>query len=218
MRRSRHRFRGRYDLRGVGDLGRRLPAWHWGQAADGGWRVLDDNAASDADTWLAYALLNAGRLWDDPSLTTQGQALAALALEREAAELPGLGTTLLPAPTGFAHDDRWTLNPSYLPLQLLRGLATLTGRAEWSRIAATSLRVLRESAPRGLAPDWIEYSARQGFAAAGSETRGSYAAIRVYLWVGMLPPGDPARAQLQSWFRPALRGLARTAPAALGAK
>ena len=46
-----------------GDLATHLPAWLWGKNQDGQWTVLDANSASDADTWMAYTLLEAGRLW-----------------------------------------------------------------------------------------------------------------------------------------------------------
>lgn len=36
------------------DLDTRLPAWLWGQAEDGSWKVLDAHSASDSDTWIAY--------------------------------------------------------------------------------------------------------------------------------------------------------------------
>ena len=42
----------------------RLPAWQWGRRPDGSWGVLDANAASDADLWMAYSLLEAGRRAD----------------------------------------------------------------------------------------------------------------------------------------------------------
>ena len=48
------------DNLAAGDLSARLPAWLWGQRDDGQWGVLDANAASDADVWLAYSLIEAG--------------------------------------------------------------------------------------------------------------------------------------------------------------
>lgn len=53
-----------YDNLAAGDLSARLPAWQWGKRPDGVWGVVDDNSATDADTWLAYTLLEAGRLWN----------------------------------------------------------------------------------------------------------------------------------------------------------
>ncbi len=49
-----------------GDLNTHLPAWLWGKDKDGQWKVLDPNSASDADVWMAYSLLEAGRLWNIP--------------------------------------------------------------------------------------------------------------------------------------------------------
>ena len=43
-----------------GDLAARLPAWSWGKAADGSWKILDKNPASDADLWMAYRIAGGG--------------------------------------------------------------------------------------------------------------------------------------------------------------
>ena len=103
-----------------GDLTRHLPAWQWGRLtkkdAGQGWGVLDSNAASDADIWIAYTLLEAGRLWRERSYTALGTVLARAIVAQETAVLPGLGRTVLPGPVGFhPQDDVWRLNPSYVP-------------------------------------------------------------------------------------------------------
>ena len=59
-----------------GDLTQRLPAWSWGKSPDGSWKILDPNPASDADLWMAYALLEAGRLWHEPRYEKLGTAMA----------------------------------------------------------------------------------------------------------------------------------------------
>ena len=65
----------------------------------------------------------------------------------------------------------------------------------------SSLRVLRESAPAGLAPDWVGYDGgSRSFRIDAPE--GSYDAIRVYLWLGLTAPQDPARAALLAHFVP----------------
>src|SRR5579884_3091583 len=45
-----------------GDLSARLPGWLWGKDKDGTWHLLDAGPASDSDAWIAYDLLEAGRL------------------------------------------------------------------------------------------------------------------------------------------------------------
>src|SRR5262249_52475010 len=50
---------------GSGDLSAHLPAWLWGRKPGDGWGVLDNNAAADADVWMAYTLLEAGKAWNE---------------------------------------------------------------------------------------------------------------------------------------------------------
>ncbi|KVQ40292.1 endoglucanase [Burkholderia territorii] len=188
-----------------GDLSARLPAWLWGRAPDGAWRVLDANAASDADLWIAYTLVEAGRLWHERSYTARGALLAKRVLDDETASVPGLGLTLLPGPTGFRlADGRWRVNPSYSPPQVIRGLATrLPDDRRWAALAASTGRVLLDTAPKGFAPDWALYRAGAGFAPdPQTHAESAYNAIRVYLWAGMLDRADPLAAPLLARFAP----------------
>ncbi|KWK56737.1 endoglucanase [Burkholderia stagnalis] len=188
-----------------GDLTARLPAWLWGRAADGAWRVLDANAASDADLWIAYTLVEAGRLWHERSYTARGALLAKRVLDDETASVPGLGLTLLPGPVGFRlANDQWRVNPSYSPPQVIRGLgARLPDDRRWASLAASTARVLLDTAPKGFSPDWALYRAGAGFAPdAATRAESAYNAIRVYLWAGMLDPADPLAAPLLARFAP----------------
>ncbi|MGU7779723.1 cellulose synthase complex periplasmic endoglucanase BcsZ [Burkholderia sp. PU8-34] len=188
-----------------GDLSAHLPAWLWGRAADGAWRVLDANAASDADLWIAYALVEAGRLWRERSYTARGALLAKRVLDDETAMVPGLGVTLLPGPVGFRlGNELWRVNPSYSPPQVIRGLgARLPDDRRWAALAASTGRVLLDTAPKGFSPDWALYRAGAGFAPDPStHAESAYNAIRVYLWAGMLDPADPLAAPLLARFAP----------------
>jgi len=188
----------------AGDLSRHLPAWQWGRAEDGEWRVLDSNAASDADVWMAYALTEAARRWQEPRYEALGRALAAQVMASETVRLPGLGLMLLPGPVGFhPAAGRWRLNPSYLPVQVLRGLATRLDEPAWGEVADSAVRLLTRAAPHGFAPDWVLYDAARGLMPdADSRAAGSYNAIRVYLWVGMMPAGDSASTTLKLAYAP----------------
>ena len=74
-----------------GDLNRQLPAWQWGRDKAGHWQVLDSNNATDADLWIAYSLLEAGRLWHQPDLPDIGSkpALAQCCTKPAQASGPG---------------------------------------------------------------------------------------------------------------------------------
>ncbi|HDR8982094.1 cellulose synthase complex periplasmic endoglucanase BcsZ [Burkholderia vietnamiensis] len=188
-----------------GDLSARLPAWLWGRAPDGAWRVLDANAASDADLWIAYTLVEAGRLWHERSYTARGALLAKRVLDTETASVPGLGLTLLPGPTGFKlANGQWRVNPSYSPPQVIRGLAArLPDERRWAALMTSTGRVLLDTAPKGFAPDWALYRAGAGFGPdPQTHAESAYNAIRVYLWAGMLDRSDPLAAPLLARFAP----------------
>jgi endoglucanase len=223
-----------------GDLQARLPAWLWGNDGKGNWQILDRNSASDADVWMAYSLVEAGRLWNVPLYTNLGRKMMDQIANTEVADLPGFGFLLMPGPTGFQHGQVFTLNPSYMPVFLFERLAQVDPAGPWSQIARNIPRFLADSARHGFAMDWVDYLPGDGFspstimpAAAVQQpappaappkqpddaakspapaqqtpappatatpqsvvSGGSYDAIRVYLWAGMLDSGDPARAQV----------------------
>lgn len=177
-----------------------LPAWSWGRREDGSWGVLDRNAASDADLWFAYGLLEAARLWRRPDYTRDAQALLAQIRKREITVLPGFGAMLLPGPAGFVQPGPlWRLNPSYLPVPLLRRLAQADAQGPWEVLAGHTVQMVQANAPRGYIADWIAYRGEETSPPQGRfevdplyGARGSYDAIRNYLWAGMTPPTDPA--------------------------
>lgn len=185
-----------------GDLTSHLPAWSWGKGPNGKWGVLDSNSASDADVWIAYALLEAGSAWKEAHYTWLGTALAKRIATEEVAQIPGLGTVLLPGPKGFHNGAVYRLNASYLPLQLFIGLAHELPDGPWQQIAEKIPDIVRGSSPSGFASDWTEFNPGKGFAPSPS---GSYDAIRVYLWAGML---DPATTGSDAILK-ALPGMAR---------
>ncbi len=193
-----------------GDLTHRLPAWAWGRRSDGSWGILDANSASDADLWLAYALLEAGRLWSERRYDALARSVLSNVAAREVASLPALGPTLLPGASGFTVEGgrAWRLNPSYVPPQVLRRASSAQPEGPWRKVLESSIRTVRESAPRGVVADWVLYT-RRGFSADPVKGRvGSYDAIRVYLWLGMVPRGDPARRDLDPATGGPLRLLA----------
>jgi endo-1,4-beta-D-glucanase Y len=169
----------------------RLPSWQWGKKADGSFGVLDPNSASDSDLWIAYDLLQAGRLWNEPRYAQLGRALAKQIALHEVVNLNGLGPMLLPGPQGFQTGDVTRLNPSYLPLPVLRGLAQEMPAGPWNTLAENAYKLVSVTSPRGFAPDWAAYKAGQFVVDPQSGDVGSYDAIRVYLWAGMASSADP---------------------------
>jgi endo-1,4-beta-D-glucanase Y len=186
-----------------GDFGTHLPACLWGRDKDGVWKTLDPNPAADADVWIAYTLIEAGRLWKQPGYTNLGTRMMAQIASREVAELPGFGPMLMPGPVSFEHNGSWTLNPSYLPVFLFERLAGVDPAGPWQKIAGGIPPLIRLSSPKGYAMDWVNYLPGDGFYPApkfpnkpADLPAGGYDAIRVYLWAGMLEEQDDARSDI----------------------
>lgn len=168
-----------------GNLANNLPAWKWGENALGLGKILDKNSASDSDLWILYTLLEASRLWNKPEYGRLAEQLANTILQNEVVLIPELGYFLLPAATGFVNkNNSITLNPSYVPMQLMDYFYTHLPNDKWQSLRETSLLLTMESSKRGFAPDWIDFNIKTKIFE--KATIGSYNAIRVYLWAGML--------------------------------
>ncbi|MBK6853951.1 MAG: cellulase [Burkholderiales bacterium] len=177
-----------------GQLGNRLPAWLWGLREDGSWGVKDQNAASDADLWIAYSLFEAARLWKSPGYARTAHQLLALIRSSEIADSGRAGPVLLPAPVGFKLDgDRYRIDPSYLPGFMFRYFAGIDPKGPWQSVWDAYIRMAPKVFSKGIAPDLYVVDAA-GTVSPDSEREpsGSYDAIRVYLWAGMSGPTDAA--------------------------
>lgn len=185
----------------AGDLSAHLPAWLWGKRENGSWGVLDENSASDADLWIAYSLLEAGRLWHSRGYQVAGLRLLQRIVKDEVVDVPGLGRMLMPGRIGFIEDGkRWRLNPSYLPPQLLARLGR-DNRAI-AAIESAAQKMLLEAAPAGVAADWVVWDPEKGWLSdEKTGATGDYDAIRVYLWLGMLADDAPHKRALMSHYQ-----------------
>ena len=183
-------------------LGEQLPAWEWGKRKDGSWGKMDANSAADSDVWIAYDLLEAGRLWKEPKYTAIGKRMLPEIARRETATLSGFGPVLLPGEYGFHLKSSWILNPCYTPLFLLERLAKADPVGPWTGIARKQAELIEDSSPEGFTMDWVSYTPGIGFAPSvesavkSDGAVGSYDAIRVYLWAGMTSEDQPGRGKI----------------------
>lgn len=204
----------------AGDAGKNLPAWLWGKTetpapkTSGPRRsaekpvpvvrrgVIDENNATDADLWIAYALLEAGRLWKEDAYREEGLALLELVGRTCLHDTEAMGPVCLPGRTGFVDGGRITFNPSYTPPQLLRRFALEDPR--WLAAHRAALRATLRASPAGAAPDWAVFD-RSGTLVDAGRPFGSWDAVRVYLWAGMLSQDAPERDLLFRRFAPVFR-------------
>ncbi len=168
-----------------GELGKRLPAWHWGKKEDGSWGVKDTNAAADGELWMAYTLLEAARLWKAPRYAEIGRQLLARIRESEIV-VAGENTLLLPGPIGFdLGDGRYRYDPSYLPPFILRYLSGAEPDGPWRALHESYDRIAVKLYASGIAPDLVVIDSKGHLSPDPERPEGGYDAIRVYLWAGM---------------------------------
>ncbi len=110
----------------------RLPAWSWGRRDDGSWGILDASPASDADQWIAWALLGAHRRWGDTTAQQDALALLASLWEQETAEVGGV-RLMLPGPWAKGADPV-QLNPSYWLPFAWRDFAAADPEHDWASL------------------------------------------------------------------------------------
>jgi endo-1,4-beta-D-glucanase Y len=199
-----------------GDLSKHLPGWMWGKAPDGQWKLLDEGQAADSDCWIAYDLIEAGRLWKSDHYTQLGRAMMNQVALDEVAQLPGFGPMLMPGfSPDFIHGQSYILDPSYVPHFIFARFAAVDPDGPWSAIAANIPKLLKQSARSGYAMDFVQYAPASGFVPVPTlappdpskptpPAYGSYDAIRVYLWIGMENPAGATRSDLLA----ALPGMA----------
>ncbi|WP_338522728.1 cellulose synthase complex periplasmic endoglucanase BcsZ [Pseudomonas batumici] len=181
------------------DIAQNLPGWLWGATNTGTWGVLDRNSASDADLWIAYALLEADRLWHKPEYRSDARRILDNLDKTLVRNIPGLGRMLLPGPVGYEHPDQlWRFNASYTPIPLLRRFSLESPSGAWKEIAESTAKMIADKNMNrfGFVPDWVGYrgtDVNKGMFVVDKFTsaQGSYDAIRTYLWAGLTSPADP---------------------------
>ena len=181
-------------------LDKALPAWLWGKDIKGNrvtWKILDTNNAIDSDMWIAYSLLEAGRLWNRPDYTAKARGMMEL-MKTHIRRVRNLGPVLLPGRIGFEDKNGVVLNPSYYPLFILKRFAVED--KSWMPVHDASLRLILRSSPDGFVPDWVRFD-YEGNLILGQENIGSYNAIRTYMWASMLSQRDPNYGLLKRHFK-----------------
>lgn len=177
-----------------GSLKDRLPAWKY---QDG--EIRDPNNATDADLFISYSLLEAGRLWNKPEYTALGRAVLRNIMAAAVYQHPIMGPLILPGRQGFSDKDGTvTLNPSYYPPFLIARLSLED--PDFARAGSNTLTQVIRGSGAGFAPDWMHFTAR-GELLVRPDDRGSWDATRVYLWLGLTADSDPVKKLMLPAYR-----------------
>ncbi len=177
----------------------------WRYRPTGNPPVDDPNNATDGDLYIAWALANASRRWNDAALAAAAAAIGRDVLRLLTREVAGR-LVLLPGAAGFEDGRRVVINPSYYVFPAFAALEQLVPDPRWRRLAADGLALLREGryGKWRLPPDWLAIQRPNGALAPaeGWPPRFSFDAVRVPLllaWAGQR--GEPAVAAARRFWR-----------------
>ncbi len=134
-----------------------LAAWRWEPDAQP--HVTDTNNATDGDILIAYALNQAGELWDEPSYSEQAESMIRTIGRTMLVTADGL-PAILPGALGFAPDDERpgpVLNLSYWVFEALPLFGQIDPEIDWQGVFDTGLEITRRAAlgKSGVAADWV---------------------------------------------------------------
>ncbi|MDP1617995.1 glycosyl hydrolase family 8 [Phenylobacterium sp.] len=177
--------------------------------------VSDPNNATDGDIFLAWALLRAGRLWNDGRYAQSSERIRTAIRRRLVVEMGGR-RLLSPGLDGFRKDGFLTYNPSYFVAPALQAFQRAEPNSGWSRIIADGLAEAQAArfGPLGLPADWTRRTERgQSLLEPDRPPRFGFDALRApfYLaWAGFRD--HPQTRAAAAFWRPFLE--AKTAPPA----
>jgi endoglucanase len=161
-----------------------LAAWRWDEGKKS---VADKNNATDGDLLIAWALLRASSVFDEPRFRDRAKAIADAIGRTLVLKTPG-GPVLLPGAFGFQATDQPDgpiLNLSYFVFPALDALAPLAPDVPWGRIKATGLKLVSESrfGPMRLPADWVSVAGKTPQPAKNFPATFGYDAVRIPLYL-----------------------------------
>jgi len=151
----------------------KLFSWRWGKLDDGTYGVLTNvngqNAASDADSDIALALLMAASRWQDEKYLVQAKEVIVSMWDNEIVTAGGkqyLASNNLEKQSS----SPIVMNPSYLAPYAYREFAKVDKEHDWNAIVDSSYDLLDRSADAnldksktaGLIPDWVLMDRKTG--------------------------------------------------------
>ncbi|MEN3261908.1 glycosyl hydrolase family 8 [Sodalis endosymbiont of Spalangia cameroni] len=178
-----------------------LNAWRFDPASTP--PVADRNNATDGDTLIAWALLQAGQKWRQPDYLQASKALQQAIVQRTVVEFAGL-KVLLPGMEGFKQADALTLNPSYFIFPAWQAFYQQSHLPIWNELSSDARQLLskmRFGAPR-LPTDWVRLDANGGVAPGDRwPARFSFDAVRIPLYLHWAQPDSQALGPYIAYWR-----------------
>lgn len=162
-----------------------LFAWKW--APNAAPHVTDTNNATDGDVLIAWALVEAAALWEEPAYLDTARAIVRDIAARAVIDTR-FGKVFLPGEKGFTaaeREDGPVVNLSYWIFPARTALETAAPDFGWAGVFDTGRSILAASdaGPLSLPPEWTSLKGETPAPAAEFDAVFGYNAIRIPLYV-----------------------------------
>jgi endoglucanase len=171
--------------------GDNLAAWKWDPDANP--HVSDQNNATDGDLLIAWALMRAGKKWNQPSYTDAARAIADTIAREAVIDAGKGGKVLLPATKGFSageQPDGPVVNLSYWIFPAIRDLGTISKDFPAAALIESGTRLLKAArfGSSQLPSDWISLKDEHPAPAQKFAKNFGYDAVRIPLYAAWYGP------------------------------
>lgn len=165
--------------------------------------ITDKNNASDGDTMIAWALLQAQSRWRDNAYGQASDAIIRALQKYTVIRFAGY-QLMLPGEKGFNLNSRVNLNPSYFIYPAWQAFADRTHLVVWQTLIRDGKTLTGKMGwgEAHLPTDWVALSADGKMQPAQEwPPRMSYDAIRIPLYIKWHSPDSPLLAPWRSWWQ-----------------
>jgi len=163
----------------------------------------DRNNATDGDILIGWALLRAGKRWNDQDYIAASEKIQSALLSKAVVTWADK-TVMLPGTFGFQHKDFINLNPSYFIFPAWQDFYTHSHRAKWKKLIDDGLSLLdiMRFGPHKLPTDWVMLN-KEGSVAPATDwpSRFSFDAIRIPLYLNWYKKNLPQNKIFKAYWQ-----------------
>lgn len=158
-----------------------LFAWLWGKNANGEYKILDSNSASDADIDIAYCLIMAYEKYNDTKYLQEALPIIKSIWDKETKRI-GSYLVLMPG-ANQALKEKIEINPSYFSPYTFRYFQKYDDLHDWNCLIDSSyyyLNAVMSKTQTHLPPNWFSIENGQIVLEDSPKSDFSYDAIRIF--------------------------------------
>ncbi|MGN0916468.1 MAG: glycosyl hydrolase family 8 [Succinivibrio sp.] len=160
-----------------------LPAWKYVSG-----KITDENNATDSDLFIAYDLIEAARIFNDEAYLADAEKILNLVKKNCVYSNKVMGKLLTPGRYGFVKSNEFSVNPSYFPPFVMQKISAFD--PDFAEYYHDTVQAVVKGSGDGYCADFLTYST-DGALIVKKSTKGSYDAVRYYLWLGITSDSDP---------------------------